>query len=224
MGLISESDMRDFLGKITQGLRQVYYRAGDLLEEERELPLSQNFLNSMIKKYVTDNVNQLLELRAELHDGWLRLHATVEYKGIKAWLATNLLLVQFQMDREVQRLVFDQQTPTEVLDLIVDKPWKKPAVFLAIWFIRTFRRQDPLPVILEKLNVVSVKHELIYLDINRYLLKSDKALNALRKVEINHAVLREEQFVLKANLNLDGLFSSSRSDLEDAIPTATMDP
>ena len=217
--------MQGLLGKITKGLRHVYHKAEDLLEEERELPLSQNLLNSLIKKYVTDNVLQLVELRTELHDDWVRLYATVEYKGIRAALATNLRLVQFQLDRDIQRLVFEQQSPTEVLALTVDSAWKKPAVYVALWFIRTVLRQDPLPFILQKLGIIAIKHDLLYLDINRYLLKSDTIMSALRKVEVNHAVLREGQFVLKANLNLAGLFRFGASaDMADAVPTATIDP
>jgi len=60
--------MATLLSNLTQRIRQVYKRAGDFIEEEREFPVSQVFLNATFKRYVTDNVDLLKDLHADLHD------------------------------------------------------------------------------------------------------------------------------------------------------------
>lgn len=198
--------MRNIFHKVAQSLREVYHRAEDLLEEEREIPLSQNFLNAFIQQYVTDRVEKIDEMHADIYDGWARLFATVHYKGIQAQLSTDLLLIQLQLDPDTQQIVFEQQGGTHMIDLHVDQPWKRIGVLAAIWVVRHVLHRDPLALILEKLDIIEIKHDLLYLDLARYIAHKEKVMRALRKVHINHAVLRLEQFVLKGNLNLAGIF------------------
>lgn len=215
--------MRNILSKVARGVREVYHRAEDLIEEERDFPISENLLNAQLKRYVTDNVEQLSDLHLNLYDDWLYLYATVHYKGIHANLATKLRLVQMQFDRNVQRFVFEQEGGTEIIDIHYDDSIKKLGinfhkigVNLALWWFKNIKNTDPLGYILEKLEVVTVKHGLLYLDLNRWLGDVDKVMSTLRKVEVNHAVLRPQTLVVKASVKLAGLFGSGADDLVDS--------
>jgi hypothetical protein len=207
--------MRHLLNKVARGVREVYHMAEDLLEDERELPLSQNLLNATMKRYVTDKVSALDDLHADIYDGWLRLFATIEYKGLQANLSTDLLLIQLQLDKDVQRLVFEQKGGTEVINVTFDRPWKKIGFNLALWFFRNIAHKDPLAVVLERLEVITVKHDLLYLDLGKYLADNAKVMGALRRIQVNHATLQPEQFVLKANLNLRAIFGFDHDDTDD---------
>ena len=219
--------MRKILSKVIRGVREVYHRAEDLIEEEREFPISENLLNAQLKRYVTDNVDQLSDLHLNLYDDWLYMFATVSYKGVQANLATKLRLVQMQFDRNVQLFVFEQESGTEIIDIHYDESVKilginfhKIGVYLALWWFKHVKKTDPLGFILEKLGVVTVKHGLLYLDLNRWLGDVEKVMSALRKFEVNHAVLRPQTLLVKANVNLAGLFGSED---EQATATTTAD-
>lgn len=219
--------MHNILKKVARGVREVYHRAEDLIEEERDFPISENLLNAQLKRYVTDNVEQLSDLHLNLYDDWLYLYATVHYKGIHANLATKLRLVQMQFDRNVQRFVFEQEGGTEIIDIHYDDSIKrlginfhKIGVNLALWWFKNIKNTDPLGYILEKLEVVTVKHGLLYLDLNRWLGDVEKVMSTLRKVEVNHAVLRPQTLVVKASVKLAGLFGGSEDDSNsDDLPS-----
>lgn len=217
--------MRNILSKVARSVREVYHRAEELIEEERDFPISENLLNAQIKRYVTDNVDQLSDMHLNLYDDWLYLFATVHYKGIHANLATKLRLVQMQFDQNIQRFVFEQEGGTEIIDIHYDESVKKLGinfhkigVSLALLWFRKVKKIDPLGYILEKLDVVKVKHGLLYLDLNRWLGDSDTVMSTLRKVEINHAVLRPQTLVVKASVRLAGLFGSGSDDLAQPLP------
>ena len=57
-------------------------------------------------------------MHLEIHEGWLRLYATINYSGIYADLAVNLGVVHAQFDRYRQRFVFQQLTDTDVIALV----------------------------------------------------------------------------------------------------------
>lgn len=96
----------------------------------------------------------------------------------------------------------------QVIHATFSSPVKKMAFNLFVFFYQRVLNKDPLGMILSKLGVIEVRHGLLYLDLNKYLIKSDKAMRTLRKVNVNHATLREGCFVLKANINLEGVFAS----------------
>ncbi|MEC7118323.1 MAG: hypothetical protein VXW65_00250 [Pseudomonadota bacterium] len=207
--------MRNILSKVAQSVREVYHRAEDLIEEERDFPISENMLNAALKRYVTDNVDQLSDLHLNLYDDWLQLFATVHYKGIHATLATKLKLIQMQFDRNTQRFVFEQEGGTEIIDIHYDETVKilgvnfhKIGVNVALWWFQSIKKEDPLGYILEKLDVVTVKHGLLYLDLNRWLADIEKVMSTLRKVEVTHAVLRRQKLIVKASVNLAGIFGT----------------
>lgn len=198
--------MQRVFKKIAQNIRGFYHKAEDLIEEERELPLSQNLLNATIQKYVTDNVEALKDLHADIYDDWCRLYATLDYQGIYTTLSVDLRLVQMQLDKDIQQLVFEQISETQIIHASFSSAFKKIAFNIAVYVFQRILHKDPLGLILEKLDVVEIKHDLLYLGLNKYLEKSDTVIRTLNKIHVNHALLREGQFVLKANLNLPGIF------------------
>lgn len=201
--------MRGFFNKLIRGVREVYQKAEDLLESERELPLSQTLINAAIKRFVTEKVEALQDLHTDIHDDWLRLYATVDIQGIYASLAADLNLVQLQLDKDVQRLVFEQRSETQVLELKVGNPIKRLGVKLMLWVFRSIGK-DPLGFVLSKLEIITVKNDLFYVDLAKFLADNPKVIGTLRRVQLNHAVLREEEFVLKASVNLNALFGGHK--------------
>jgi hypothetical protein len=198
--------MQQVFKKIARNIKGFYHKAEDLIEEERELPLSQNLLNATIQKYVTDNVEALKDLHADIYDDWCRLYATLDYQGIYTTLSVDLRLVQMQLDKDIQQLVFEQISETEVISASFSSPIKKVAFNIALFVFKKILHKDPLGFILQKLDVIEIKHDLLYLGLNKYLENSDSVIRTLNKIHVNHAILREGQFVLKANLNLQGIF------------------
>ena len=79
--------MQSLINNISNRLRQVYQKAEGFIEDEREFALSQVFLNATFQRFVTDNVGLLKDLHAVLHDGWLRLYASVDVKGMQLTLS-----------------------------------------------------------------------------------------------------------------------------------------
>lgn len=200
--------MRGFFKSLLRSVREVYQKAEDLIESERELPLSENLINAAMKRYVTEKVDALQDLHTDIHDEWLRLYATVDTHGIYASLAADLHLVQLQLDKDVQRVVFEQRGETQVLELKVSNVIKRLGVKLGLWVFRALDK-DPLGFVLSKLEIITVKNGLFYVDLGKFLADNPKVIAALRRIQINHAVLREEQFVIKASVNLDAMFVSN---------------
>lgn len=85
-------------------------------------------------KFVVEKVKAILSMHLEIHEGWLRLYATINYSGIYADLAVNLGVVHAQFDRYRQRFVFQQLTDTDVIALYSDSYLKSKAIHAALWF------------------------------------------------------------------------------------------
>jgi hypothetical protein len=68
--------------------------------------------------------------------------------------------------------------------------------------------------ILERFEVVKVKDELLFLDLNRWLGKNRSVIDALSKVHVNHAQLREAELVV-GNVNFMALFNKGLSKPRD---------
>lgn len=220
--------MPSLFSKISKKLHSVYRIAEDFIEEEREFPLSQVLLNATIQKYVTDNVSALQDLHADIHDDWLKLYCTVDYSGLYATLCVDLKLVQMELNRDVQLLVFEQISETQVIEARFSSVFKKIGFNVAVFFFQKVLKKDPLGMILEKLEVVKVKHDLLYLDLNRWLGKVDSIMSTLRKIHVNHAVLRETEFVLLANVNVAGILKQNKDkidfdDLDDWVTPPKQD-
>ena len=158
--------MQTLLSNISKRIRQVYQKAEGFIEDEREFPLSQVFLNATFQRFVTDNVSMLKDLHADLHTDWLRLYATLDVKGLYITLSVDLKLVQMELNKDTQLIVFEQISDTKVIDAKFKNALQKLAVKFALFFYQKVLNQDPLGMILEKLNVIKVKDDLLHLDLN----------------------------------------------------------
>ncbi|MCL6232399.1 hypothetical protein [Acinetobacter amyesii] len=208
--------MQTLVSNIAKRIRQVYQKAEGFIEDEREFPMSQVFLNATFQRFVTDNVKMLKDLHADLHDDWLRLYATLDYNGLIITLFVDLKLVQMELNKQTQLIVFEQISDTQVIEAKYPNVLYKMGVRMALWFYQKVLNQDPLGMILEKLNVIKVKDDLLYLDLNRWLGKSRSIIDTLGKVHVNHAVLREAELVVIGNVNLTALFTKmSQERMED---------
>ena len=159
--------MPTLLSNIVKRIRQVYQKAEGFIEEEREFPVSQVFLNATFQRYVTDNVKILEDLHADLHDDWLRLYATLNVKGMHLVLSVDLKLIQMELNKDMQLIVFEQISNTQVIEAQYPSWLYKIGVKSALFFYQKILKKDPLGMILEKFEVVTVKDELLHLDLNR---------------------------------------------------------
>ena len=221
--------MQTLLSNISKRLHQVYQKAEGFIEDEREFPLSQVFLNATFQRFVTDNVKMLKDLHADLHDDWLRLYATLEYQGIYTMLSVDLKLVQMEMNKDIQLIVFEQISDTQVIEAKFQNVLHKIGFNAAIFFYQKILNKDPLGMILEKLNVIKVKDDLLHLDLNRWLGKQRSIIDTLNKVHVNHAVLREAELVVLGNVNLAALFGKMTEDeiddwVHEGIPDNQVTP
>lgn len=221
--------MSSLLSKITRRIQRIYQKAGDFIEEEREFPISQVFLNATLQRFVTDNVEIIEDLHADLHDDWLRLYATLNVKGMHLVLAVDLKLIQMEFNKDMQLIVFEQISDTEVIEATYPNVFYKIGVNTALFFYQKILKKDPLGMILEKFNVLTVKDELLHLDLNRWLGDKRSIMDTLNKVHINHAELRETELVVIGNVNLMALFSKVDTDdwddsLEDDVIETEVTP
>ena len=204
--------MQTLISNLSQRIRRVYQKAEGFIEDEREFPLSQVFLNATFQRFVTDNVKMLQDLHADLHDDWLRLYATLNYNGLDITLSVDLKLVQMELNKTTQLIVFEQISDTKVIDAKYPNFLYKMGVSLALCFYQKVLNDDPLGMILEKLKVIKVKDDLLHLDLNRWLGKQRSIIDTLAKVHVNHAVLREAELVVMGNVNIAALFSKMASE------------
>lgn len=195
--------------QIVSKVKGVYEKAADMVDDEFSLPISQKYVNDALKKFVTDNVDAILDIRVELHDDWFRLFCTIEAAGIYAEVASNFGLVHVQIDQNVQRFAFAQQTYTDVLQLRCQSFLKRQGVNFVVWFYHSVLKKDPLGFILSYINIARPKDNVIYLDIHRWLKKNDKIMSALHKVNVNYGLVEEEQLVLKSQVKIKNLFVNS---------------
>lgn len=198
--------MQTIISNISRRIRQMYQKAEGFIEDEREFSLSQVFLNATFQRFVTDNVKVLKDLHADLHEDWLRLYATLDYNGMIITLSVDLKLVQMELNKDRQLIVFEQISDTLLIDAKYPNVFYKLGVRCALFFYQRILNKDPLGMILEKLGVIKVVDDLLHLDLNRWLGKSRSVIDTLSKVHINHAVLREAELVVIGNVNLAALF------------------
>ena len=199
--------MQSLINNISNRLRQVYQKAEGFIEDEREFALSQVFLNATFQRFVTDNVGLLKDLHADLHDDWLRLYASIDVKGMQLTLAVDLKLLQMELNKSKQLIVFEQISNTQILDAKYPNLMYQWGVQSALFFYHKVLKKDPLGPILQKFEVLEVKDDLLYLDLNRWLGKNRSIIDTLSKVNINHAELREAQIVVMGNVNLMALMN-----------------
>lgn len=207
--------MASLLSSLAKRLRKVYQKAEEFLEEEREFPFSQVFLNATMERYVTEKVSVLDDLHADLHDDWLRLYATLNVKGLHTILSVDLKLLQMELNKDAQFMVFEQISKTQVIEATFKNVLQKWAFNIALYFYQGILDKDPLGMILERFNVVKVQDGLLYLDLNQWLSTKQKIIDTLAKVHVNHAFVREGELVVLGNVNLTALFYPSNDEYDD---------
>lgn len=212
--------MQSLISNISNRLRQVYQKAEGFIEDEREFALSQVFLNATFQRFVTDNVGLLKDLHADLHDDWLRLYASIDVKGMKLTLSVDLKLLQMELNKDKQLIVFEQISNTQILDAEYPSKLYEWGVQSALFFYHKVLKKDPLGPILQKFNVIEVKDDLLYLDLNRWLGKNRSIIDTLSKVNINHAELREAQLMVMGNVNLMALMNKMSEEQQQRSDTA----
>ena len=215
--------MQTLISNISNKIRQAYQKAEGFIEDEREFPLSQVFLNATFQRFVTDNVSMLKDLHADLHDDWLRLYATLDYKSLNVTLSVDLKLVQMELNKNTQLIVFEQISDTQLIEAKYPNVFYKLGVRFALFFYQRVLNKDPLGMILEKLGVIKVKDDLLHLDLNRWLGKNRSVIETLGKVHVNHAVLREAELVVIGNVNLAALFRKLSQEKEEKWDEDDMD-
>ena len=204
--------MQTLISSVFKRLRKVYQKAEEFIEEEREFSLSQVFVNATMERYVTENVDMMQDLHADLYDGWLRLYTTLDVKGLHTTLSVDLKLIQMEMNQNVQLMVFEQISNTQVIEAKFKNIFQKWGFYIAIWYYQKFREEDPLGKILEHFDIVIVKDELIYLDLNRWLGKKASIIETLSKVHVNRARVRPAELIVWGNVNLAAILSPSNDD------------
>ncbi|MCH7335579.1 hypothetical protein [Acinetobacter sp. NIPH 2699] len=218
--------MQTLLSSVFKRLRKVYQKAEEFIEEEREFPLSQVFVNATMERYVTENVEIMQDLHADLYDGWLRLYTTLDVKGLHTTLSVDLKLIQMEMNQNVQLMVFEQISNTQVIEAKFKNIFQKWGFYVAIWYYQKFREEDPLGKILEHFEIVTVKDDLLYLDLNRWFGKKPSIIETLSKVHVNRARVRPAELIVWGNVNLAAILYPSDDDRfdEDDIEDTTVTP
>lgn len=100
--------MQTLFSSLVKRLHKVYRKAEAFIEEERDFTLSQTFLNATLERYVTNNVEFLDDLHADLYHDWLRLYATMHVKGLETTLSVDLKLIQMEFNKEQQLIVLSK--------------------------------------------------------------------------------------------------------------------
>ncbi|WP_323842862.1 hypothetical protein [Moraxella sp. Pampa] len=193
-------------------LKHSYANATSHLIDEISVPVSQKIINDSLDNFVVKNVDMLHHLRLDIHDGWLRLYATINIKGIFANVASNFELVHLQLDGHTQRLVLRQISDTDVLELHTKSWWQAPLAKFALRAYHVIFRKDPLPLILSQIEIKGVpftehKGSIVYLELGRWLGKVDIIINTIKKIQINQGILEREQLILKAAPNFSEILS-----------------
>ncbi|MCY6412765.1 hypothetical protein QTA56_11620 [Acinetobacter sp. VNH17] len=204
--------MQTLISSVVKRLRKVYQKAEEFIEEEREFSLSQVFVNATMERYVTEKVEIIKDLHADLYDGWLRLYATLDVKGIHTTLSVDLKLIQMEMNKDVQLMVFEQISNTQVIEARFKNIFLKWGFHTAIWYYQKFREEDPLGKILEHFDIVSVKDDLLYLDLNQWFSKKPSIIETLGKVHVNRARVRPAELIVWGNVNLAAILYPSNED------------
>lgn len=197
--------MQTLITNISNYIQNVYQKAGGFIEEEREFALSQVFLNATLKRFVTDNVGLLKDLHADVHDDWLRLYATINVQGLHTTLSVDLKLLKMELNNNIQLIVFEQISNTQIVSAKFKNKFQKWAIHSALFFYQKILKKDPLGKILQHFNVLEVKDGLLHLDLNKWLGKNRSVIDTLGKVNVNHARLQETELVIMGRVNLEAL-------------------
>lgn len=211
-----QNSLEDAIFQIWQNLKHhiqhSYVSTADKYLDEIVICLSEQQINDALLRFVTRNVDMVKDLHVDLHDDWLRLYATIYFRGIFASVATNLRLVDVTLSADSQRFVFEQIAQTDILSLHSKNHLHALGAKAALKSYRTALKKDPLPAILQAITVKDEpfavhKDNYIYLDIHRYLAKQKKILGYLGKAQVNTGSTIEKNLLFKVKVNFGNLFN-----------------
>lgn len=192
-------------------IKHSYAMTADALVDEILITINQQQINEALNRFVVQNVGLLLQLRLELFDGYLRLYCTADVLGLHLSVASNFKLTQIRLDKHQQRLVFEQISQTDILDLHAKTWWKAPAIKFLIRQYRQILKKDPLPFLLslspklKGMPFIEYKDNFIYLQIGRWFPKSFH--ERLKKIQVNRGIVKPEQLLLKVQPNFVEILS-----------------
>lgn len=193
-------------------LKHSYASAADNFVDEILLTVSQTQINDALNQFVVKNVGLLHHLSLQIHDGYLRLSCTADVMGMFISVASDFRLVHLQVDRHTQRLVLQQISDTDIIELHAKKWFYPPAIRFAVSAYRRLLRKDPLPFILNLIKIkgvpfVEYKGNVIYLEIGRWLGGIDHFQNTIRRAQVNNGELKPQQLLIKLQPNFGEILS-----------------
>ena len=192
-------------------IKHSYAMTADTLVDEILITINQKQINDALNRFVVQNIGLLLQLRLELFDGYLRLYCIADVLGLHLSVASNFKLTQIRLDKHQKRLVFEQISETDILDLHAKTWWKAPAILLFVRWYQRFFKKDPLPFLLslspklKGLPFIEYKDNFIYLQIGRWFPKSFH--ERLKKIQVNRGVVKPEQLLLQVQPNFVEILS-----------------
>lgn len=189
-------------------------------KSELLLTVTQKQVNDALQRFVTNNVNAILKLSVDLHDEWFRLYCTVNVAGIFIDIFADFKVVQIELNKHRQRLVFEQLSQTHVNTLQANSYPKKIAINSALAYYHKLLKQDPLGMIFDKFDWATAKDNVIYIDIGRWLSKDKKIISTLTKAQVNTATTDEQQLLLNLQINYRNLLASDSPNKKDIITEA----
>lgn len=196
---------------ISNLLQQPIQSAGGRFNDEMLLTITETQINDALAQFVTKNVDAILDFKLELNDDWFRLICTINIAGIFVKVASNFKLVHVQLDRHHQRLVFAQQSNTEILELHAKSYLYTLAINKGVPIYRKVTGKDPLGLILERIKLAHVKENVFYIDIGRWLRGNKKIMTYLYKFQINFGFVQPNQLLLKGQVNYRDLLANNAS-------------
>lgn len=219
-----------------QQLNTSYQKVGQWVDEPRHFNIPEQYLNATLEHQVVERFHGWLkDLHIDLHDGWLRLYATLQFgKHYHFELSVDLRLVQMKINHTQILFVFEQISDTQVIKAQFANKFIAWCALNSLSFLQNVLQKDPLGWILSQkgmtlimslikgkkypFKIVDVKDGLLYLDIMIWLYKNKAIVNALRKIDIAHGATYEQELHIKGNLYLDQILQLSKTLQKDAAP------
>lgn len=234
----SSSDFANKTGQLiekffTQGVsqtlaqaKQLYQKAGKMIEGERFIPVSAETVNGLLGRYVVKNIDEITELHAILQKDDFLLAGTLEASGVKASISGKFEVVCFVFNEQTQHMVFRQIGSTHIEKIYFDGFITQIVAKLGLWFLKYIKKRDLLGFALEYKEIASVRpaaeitKELaketdstdpemgdeITIDLNRYFDADGTVLKNLKRFQVSDARIKDEKLQLLSRINLTGFF------------------
>ena len=198
--------MNEWISKALGKARALYQFTEEAALSSFGIPVSEDQLNAVLYRYVTNKVNAITELKAELLDHDFHLTIGIAYKGVYLKATGRFSVISFVFNDTTQRMVFLQKTPTEVLELRADQKYKAILASTVIGLLTKVARRDPTGVGIEYFRVGQVKGDLIYIDVGQYFDEDSPTIKRLQRFQIFHGLISKGRLYLRSRINLEPWF------------------